>query len=295
MAKFNSRELVQPFTPEIFMKGGAAFSAYTEIIRSLWEQGGSPGCDLGITLNHSMFITRKVPLALGLDREMVEAHLRWEVEQSLVSPLSSYFMDYQRLPFSSQAGHPIYLLVLLRRIIVEQIQRFLNEMGITLLDVDVDLFSQIRLLLAQGGIDKSDLVAMIEVEAHQLTVVLIHEHDFYLKHVIALDEVKATKKTQSGVEITPMILKELKRLVFGHRLGSNLDALARIVITGEGGSMEFREALANQTDVPVMLLNPFSSLQMLPSVAHLAKSADLGRHYGAVVGMALKHQAIHLA
>lgn len=260
----------------------------------MWNEGGASRCDLGITLNHSMVLTRKVPLALGLDKTMVREHLRWEVEQSLVSPLSEYLMDYQRLPFSSSAGHPVYLLVLLRKLIISQIQSLFQTMGVSLVDVDVDLFALIRLLLAQGGVSTDDLVALVDVDAHHLTVVLIYKQDFYLKHVIALDTARPHRKNQRLSDITPVLLKELKRLVFGHRLGGDLNALAHIVITGEGASSTFQEAVAEQTVVPVALLDPFSSLKILPSVADLSKSKKLARHCGPAVGLALKHAALHL-
>lgn len=292
LAQAATRELVQPLGLEAFAHDGAALNGYSGMIQDLLDRVGGGVRELGVTLGRDLCLIRKVPLALGLNKEMANAHLRWEAEQGLVSPLDRYVLDYQRLPVTSHAGHPVYLLVLLRKQVLQQLQRLVKGLGLTLIDLDVDVFALIRTLSVTAADGGDVLSVLVDIEDHRMTVIVIREGDYFLMHRVALIESGLKQKSQRPAELASVLVKELRRLVFGHRLGGDLDALGRIVMTGEAASAEWVDAVSAQVNVPVDLLDPFSRLKVSPAVSQNPEMSRAARHYGAAVGIALKQGAI---
>ena len=292
LAQAATRELVQSFGLEAFAHQGVALDGYADIIRSLETQVGKGVRRVGVTLGRDLCLIRKVPLTLGLNQEMADAHLRWEAEQGLVSPLSTYVLDHQRLPVTSHAGHPIYLLVLLRKTVLRQLQRLFDGLGLNLIDLDVDVFAMIRTFLATQGAEADNLSVLVDIEAHRMTVIVIREGDYFLMHRIALDQAGLQRKAQRLEEQASVLVKELRRLVFGHRLGSDLEALDRIILTGEGASHDWVDLVSAQVSVPVELYDPLSRIKLSGSVTQNPEISRTARFYGAAVGVALKQNAI---
>ncbi len=286
-----SRELVQPFGPSAFMQEGASFAGYASIIDDLWRQCGG-AASFGVTLSHEFAVLRKIPSALGLSQDQLDKHLKWEAEQGLISSLQNYFIDYQRLPVSSHLGHPLYLLVLLRKIIIEQLKVLSHGLRARLVDIDIDVFAYIRTLLKMADVNNDDLIAIVSMVNAKISVVLIQQCDYILMNHITVNEAGRTNKSSMYTDVALALIKELKRIIFGHRLGSGLEALNSIYFIGEEVSGDLISAVSAQIKIPVKRLEILSRVKLSSEAARQNSSEAMSLQYTAAIGMALKQNAI---
>ena len=220
-----ARELVQPFGIESFHTGGQFLDSQIEILQDLYQGMGAKGKDIGVVLDGGMVLLKKIPVALGLQEEMIREHIMWEAEQLLVSLLDEYIVEYQRLPFQTQLGNPFYVLILVRKRVMEGIQSLIEKCGFLLKEVDVDVFSIIRTLLVNYDINPDQTFVLVHVQRQYLSFIFIRQREYFLSYRVSLQEDGSVSQIKQSSDIVNVLLKELRRLVFGHRIGRGIDDL----------------------------------------------------------------------
>lgn len=286
IAALASRELVQPFNLEWFQETGAAQKGFEDILKDLYRKGGGGIPAAGITLSADMALIKRVPMPLGLDELHIDSQVRWEADQALVSGRDEYILDYQKLPFLSQEGNPQYLLVLIRKKVVRELRNLFKRVGLTIADLDIDVFSLVRLMQRIHTLPPDDLSVIIDIKRGHFVVIFILKNEYYLSQKISFPA-KAAGAAAGEDETASLIIKELKRLVFGHRLGTDISAVSRLFLAGTEEINQLVNELAGRSTVPVEILNPLSRF----SAAGLHLADQPPSIYAAAVGMALKQNS----
>ena len=287
-----SRELVQPFDVESFYREGQFFENQTEILEDLYQKIGARGKELGVALDAGMVLIKKVPLALGLEEEMLKDTIRWEADQFLVSPLDEYIIDHQRLPFQTSLGNPFYVLILLRRSVLEGMRSFIEESGLVLRDVDVDVFCGLRTLLSNYDMDTDEVSVIVEVQRQYLGFLFIQHREFFLSHRVSLQDPDSVPQMGETSSIVSILLKELRRLIFGHGLGRKIEDLSRIFFTGGESVQSVIHELSSAVSVPLEIVNPFRRVQVSQSVSQSREYNNFPERFAASVGITLKRVPI---
>jgi len=241
--------------------------------------------DIAITVNGSMVIQKKIPVALGLNEDMIQSQMNWEAEQYLLSPLDNYVMTYQRLPFSTPSGNLLFLQVLIRKQIVQMLRAFARNSGMTLKDIDVDLFTNVRTVLANYDIDPKGTVVLVDVQTEHLVFIFIHQNEYFLSHRVGL-QTDAKIKTSDPSEINKILIKELRRLVFGHRLGKGIEDLDGIFFSGQDVIRDMIHELNGMLSTEI--LNPFRRISIAPAISQSEAYVQTPERFAASIGLALK-------
>lgn len=284
-----SRELVQPFSLEALKVTREFSNKQSEILGELCRQVGGDVNQIGVALNQSMVIVKKVPVALGMDEGSVTDQLRWESEQFLVDSLDDYILEFERLPFQTPEGNPFHLIVVVRKSVLGGIRRLVKRVGLSLKNIDVDVFACIRSLKANYDLDDQTAV-LANIERESITFYIIHHGEYFLSHSVFLREgMGFSGEAYDAEDVTRIILKELRRVVFGHRLGGSIDDLGRLFLTGGELARGVEKTLTTKTSVPVDIVNPFRRIpvsEMLKGSQELTTYPD---RFLASVGVALQN------
>lgn len=284
-----ARELVQPFRMEAFQEGEKPLKNYIEIVRDLHEKSGGRGSDVGITLNSDFVIIKRIPVALGLDEDRIREHMLWEVEQSLNDPLTEYVFEYQKLPFQTAEGNPFYLTILVRKKIISGLHSLTKACGLTLKDIDVDVFSIVRTLLANYDLDSTVTVVTVDIQRDGLSFVVVRQKEYFLSHRVPFNDNRTGSRPMDHASILQLILKELKRLVFGHNLGHGVEDLDAIYIIGNEMAQSVSKELTGSVSVPHEIVNPFRRVAVSESVSQSQDFSRSPEKYVPSVGITLKH------
>lgn len=286
------RELVQTLDIETFYREGQFFENQTEILEDLYQKIGTLGKEVGVALDTGMVLIKKVPLALGLEEEMLIDTLRWEADQFLVSPLDEYILDYQRLPFQTPLGNPFYVLILIRRSVLEGIRSFIEGSGLVLRDVDVDVFCSIRTLLSSYEMGTEEVSVLIEVQRQYIGFVFIRHREYFLSHRVSLQDPGSASQSGEAFNVVNILLKELRRLIFGHGLGRKIEDLSRIFLMGGESVQSLIHELSSAVSVPLEIVNPFQRVKVSQTVSQSREYNSYPERFVASVGVTLKRVPI---
>ena len=283
-----TRELVQPFSMKTFHTEGQFLDNQTEILQELYAEMGAQGKEVGVVLDSGMVLVKKIPVALGLEDEVTREHILWEAEQLLISSLNEYVVEYQRLPFQTPLGNPIYVLILVRKGVMEGIESLISKCGLDLKDVDVDIFSNIRTLLTNYDIDSDQTSVIVDVQRCYLSFIFVRQREFFLSHRVSLNEDGSVSQFKESSDIVNVLLKELRRLVFGHRLGRGIEDLNSIYLLGGENTQKVSKELSSAVSVPLEVINPFRRVEFSQSVSQSKEYTNYPERFVASVGVTIK-------
>ena len=284
-----TREMVQPFGIESFHTGGQFLDNQIEILQDLYRGMGAKGKDIGVVLDGGMVLLKKIPIALGLQEEMIREHIMWEAEQLLVSLLDEYIVEYQRLPFQTPLGNPFYVLILVRKRVMEGVQSLIEKCGFTLKEVDVDVFSIIRTLLVNYDINPDETFVLVDVQRQYFSFIFIRQREYLLSYRISLQEDGSVSQIKQNSDTVNVLLKELRRLVFGHRIGRGIDDLDRIFLMGGDNIQKVSHELSSAVSVPLEIINPFRRIEVSQSVKQSKEFNDFPEKFVGSVGAILRN------
>ncbi len=276
-----SRELVQPFTLESFRELQLSLNSYTDVVADLLTKAGGQVKLAGAVLESDLALIKRIPLSLGLSDESVTEQIEWEARQQLISDRDDYVLDFQRLPRNTKEGNPQYLMVLIRKMVVRQLKKIFADLGLRLVDIDLDIFSLVR-VLANNGVPSDGPTCLIDIQYDSLTFIIVQDREFYLAQRVRF---KGGREEVDG--ICDRLLKELKRLVFGHNLGTEVSVFKNIYLTGSDLAAGVKEKLDMSELSGTSLLRPFEHLSL-----RLDGESCSPELFSAAVGMALKQNSL---
>lgn len=274
-----------PLNPDTIQNEPLFLEKIGNTFASLSDSIAQKGTDLAVAVNGSMVIQKKIPVALGLDEEMIQSQMAWEAEQYLMSPLDNYVVTHMRLPFSTPSGNPFFLQVLIRKQIVQMLRGFAKNNGLILKDIDVDLFTNVRSVLANYDFDSKGTVVLVDVQLEHLVFIFIQQQEYFLSHRVAL-QTDSKLKTADPSEINKILIKELRRLVFGRGLGKGIEDLEGLLLTGQDVIHDMLNELKGMLSTEI--LNPFRRISLGPMIAQSEAFIQSPEKFAASVGLALK-------
>jgi len=261
---------------------------YSKTIKEMIQQIKSRSNDIGVVVGREMVLLKRIPVALALEESMIRKQLQWEAEQFCISPIKEYVLDFQRLPFQTSSGNNIYLMVMLRKKVAQAIRKIINGLGLNLQSIDVDIFSKIRTLLYNHDVDNNDTIVLIDIHNEEIVFIFIREREYFLSHHISFHLNQEMITETDCNQIVNVIKKELKRLIFGHRLGREIEDLDHIYVTGYTGIDHVIKELSSAIEVKTEMVNPFQKLSLNPNITQSQNLKELPERYINSIGIFLK-------
>lgn len=282
-----SKDLIQSFDMETMTTTtqDKYLDTQKEMLQNLYKSLGG-GQEVGVSLYSDCVLIKRIPIALGLDKQFIKEQLFWETQQFIISSLDEYIIDYQRLPFHTMSGNPLYVVVLIRRKIISIIRQLIKNTGMVLKDVDVDVFSNIRTLISNYQLQEG-INALVDLQREYMCIIFIKDEEFFLSNIVSLQN-KDKSTIINVAEISDLLLKELKRLIFGHKIVNKLEDINTIYLAGIGLVHDLQEKLSQSIEVPIEVVNPFAKIAISPSITDHNKYEHNPEKFVSSVGVALK-------
>lgn len=276
-------ELSRPFDLKSLRDGNWALQYYVETLTALLEKIGHSENQVGVALNSNMVHIKKVPIAMGLEEELIRDQLQWEAEQLLISPAEQYSLAYERLPFSAPAGNPIYLQVLVRKKIIETVGRIVSEAGLRISGIDVDYFALIRVLSQCYDLDPKGVHVVVELHREWIGLVFIRKQDYFLSHKIYLQS-----PFEDPTEPVKTVLKDLRRIIFGHGLGKSIEDINHFFVLDHISRKDFIKMFSESVEGTVEPIQPFQKMIVADEVSQSEEVAVFPERFTTSIGAVLK-------
>jgi len=277
------QELGQPFDLDNLREGNFPLHYYVEVLANLVERAGSGIQSAGLALDGSMALVKKVSVALGLEEELLRDQMAWEAEQLLVSPSDHFSVAFERLPFSTASGNPLYLQVLVRKKVIETVRALVTECGLRLADVDVDIFSTVRVIAANHAVDPRHVAVCIDVHRNLIGITFIRKNEYFLSHRILVPD--TMEEVSDRIKL---LLKELRRLIFGHGLGKGIEDIHRFFLVNHVSQEAWDKELSRAVPIAVEPLRPFQKLTVSSRMSNSMEFGQFPERFVASVGVVLK-------
>jgi Tfp pilus assembly PilM family ATPase len=245
--------------------------------------------EVAVSLNHGMVFLKKIPVPLGLDPEAIRDQLQWEAGQFLVSNADDYIIESERLPFQSLTGNPVYLMVLVRKKVIDQVRTLIRGAGLRLNTVDVDVFCAIRVLKINNNLEPGKMTVYVSVEKKDLLIVFVRNGEYYLSHRVLFEDDGGPREPGT---VAQLLAKELKRLAFGHRIGQEIEDIHKVYLSGSDSMQAVFQALSQAVQMPVELINPFSRLTVSQAVLQSKDYLRFPERFISSVGVALRKPTV---
>lgn len=283
-----ARELVQPFDLDTLQRTGRFHENQYDIIDELFVKTGAQNRDVGVAVHGGMVLLKKCPVVLGLDESALHEQLQWEAEQFLSTGLDEFIFEYERLPHPSPSGNPTYLLIFIRKRVIQEIQSLIKGAGLSLKDVDVDVFSDMRTLLTNYDIEHEDRVVLIDIQRRYVMLYFINQGEYFLSHRVSVREGGSAAEFHDVADFIEMLRKELHRLIFGYRMGKGVEDLNHIFLIGNEVVRDVAQELMDAVSVPVEIVNPFRKVSYSEAVSTSEEFIHNPERFTTAVGMALR-------
>ena len=97
-----------------------------------------------------------------------------------------------------------------------------------------------------------------------------------------------TASAADAENLAEMIQKEVKRLVFAHRLGNDMGAFNSVYICGENDLEGVQQVLSSSISAPTKKINPFYRARTLDTLTSTEDFVQKPERYIAPMGLAFK-------
>lgn len=285
ISAMESRELVHRFGLISFQEDARDLEVHRDALDNLVRKCGIGGFKTGVVISEDMVLVKRIPVALGLDESVLNDQMEWEADQLLLSPRSDFRLAYQRLPMNSSTGNPYYLMILMRKQVLRALRALVESAGLELHEIEVDIFSHLRSLQMNYLIQKDDMITLLRLHSSGMLFIFISQNDYYLSHRI---DVPKFDQMESA-DLVSMIKKELRRLVFGHRLGKDIGDLKKLYVIGSAANDGLIQQMKSDIPISVEKMNPLKKLSLESDMAQSQEVLKFPERFSGTVGLLLKN------
>lgn len=269
-----------------------------EAVRRVWKKSGSRAKQVALAMPAAFVISRKIILPADLSEDQLEFQVENEASHYIASAPEEVCLDFVVLGPSENAAQDIEVLfAAARKEKVEDRLAAVEEAALTAQIMDVETFAAraglARVLAAAESTPSPEIVALFQIGAHQLQMLVLQSDQLVCERVqplggyqltqeivqaydIPWDEAERRKKSGDlphGYEaalLVPfleMAAQEIERalqFLFSSTAHVHVD---RLVLAGGGALLPgLVETICQKTGIPTQLVNPFQGMRYAPAV-----------------------------
>ena len=288
------RYAIEPLPKGAVVDGNIAnLEEVGEVVRRGWKKLGTRVKAVAIALPSAAVITRKIAVPAGLRERELETQVESEANQYIPFALDEVNLDFQIIgPVADNPGEVEVLIAASRKEKVEDRVAVAEAAGLKALILDIDSFAAqhafelIEPQLAKEGADQA--FALVDVGASVMTVNVIRNRQsvYFREQPFGGDQL--TQEIQRAFSLSPEEAEEAKKngglpenyerdvlnpfmetlaleitralqLFFTSTQVSEVDC---VILAGGCSTLPgVEEVVANRADVPVLIANPFESIE----------------------------------
>ncbi len=269
-----------------------------EAVRRVWKKSGARAKQVALAMPAAFVITRKIILPADLSEDQLEFQVENEASHYIASAPEEVRLDFAVLGPLENAPQDIEVLfAAARKEKVEDRVAVVEEAALTPKIMDVETFATraalARVLVVTGNAPSQEIVALFQIGAHQLQMLVLQSNQLVCERVQAFggyqltqeivqaydipwEEAERRKKSGDlphGYEATllepflEMAAQEIERalqFLFSSTPHAHVD---RLVLAGGGALLpSMVEAIRQKTGSPTELVNPFQGMRYASAV-----------------------------
>lgn len=301
------RYVIEPLPKDAVTDGNIThLDQVADTVRTAWKKLGSRTKNVVVALPSSAVITKKILAPASLNGIDLENQVETEANQAIPFALDEVNLDFQVLgPSPGSPDDVQILLVAARKEKVEERVAVAEAAGLNALIMDVETYAtqaayeQIAPLLPDGG--EGLTVAVVDVGAQNMHInifsgnesVYMREHAFggnQLNHEISrrygmtAEEAENAKRKGTLPEsydaevlqpFSETLAMEISRALQLFTTSTQYHKVDQILLAGGSATLPgLDEVVAQRTDTPTMVANPFASMAASSKIRPQALSAD---------------------
>ncbi len=290
-----------------------------EAVRRVWKKSGIRTRQVVLAMPAAFVITRKIILPADLSEDQLEFQVEIEASHYIASAPEEVRLDFVVLgPLGSAPQDIEVLFAAARKEKVEDRIAVVEEAALTAKIMDVETFATRaaleRVLAATGKAASQDIVALFQIGAHQMQMLVLQADQLVCERVLAFGGYQLTQEIVQAYDISweeaerrkksgdlphgyeanlqapflEMAAQEIERalqFLFSSTPHAHVD---RIVLAGGCSLLPgMVEATRHKTGIPTELVNPFKGMRNADSIRDRQLSLEAPAYLTAC-GLALR-------
>jgi type IV pilus assembly protein PilM len=309
-------------TPTGTISGGEIMDPMTlsQTIKSLLEKTNTKRKHASVGIWGTAVIVKRVSLP-KMDLQLLDEQIRWEAEQYIPFDIQEINLEYHVLSSSQSSAETMdILLVAAKKDLIMNYLETVESTGISCSVLDVSTFALANCFMINHPELKNETSAVFDIGSGVTNFVVVENGEAVFARDIPMGGYNYTTDIQKGMGISIQEAEglkldislgrpapeELKGIVqsshesFCDELNRSLDfftstatstqgRIERIYITGGGSLMiGLKESLANLSQLPVEIFNPFNVVQVDKNVIASEYISQIAPLAAIAVGLALR-------
>jgi len=274
------------------------FDEVSDALRRLLKKSGTRAKNVALALPHSSVITKKIILPGNLSEQELEVQVESEASQYIPFPLDEVSLDFCTMGVNATNSSDIdILLAATRKEKVEEINNLAVLVGLKPVIVDVESYASRlaagRWIAQLPNAGEDELIALVKVGARNFRLQIVcndevlhdseqgiggaHLTQLIARHYgISAEEAELKKRTGDLPEeyfeavLKPFVdslAKDIARALQFFFTSTRYHSVHHMAMFGgSAGIKNLTQAVQEQVNVPVHLLNPFENMVYAPSV-----------------------------
>lgn len=275
---------------------------------------------IGFSISGYSVIVKKVNLAVMSDEEL-ETHIQSEAEQYIPFDIDDVYLDFQDLKTNTkETERTDVMLVAAKKEIVDDYLEMLEDLNLKPVIVDVDGFALENTY--EYNYPKDENVALVDIGASKMNINVISngvsvvardvvvgsrqlteqiqsafDLEFEEAEALKLGHIPAEEKQEEIADIfsstcTQWVL-EIKKAIDLYHVNHTDAPLSRLVLSGGGSKVSgLIDFLANETNLPVELFNPFGNMTVNSKKIDPDYLKSVGPEMAIATGIAIRPSVI---
>jgi type IV pilus assembly protein PilM len=310
---------IQPVPPDSIVDGAIIDgAAVADAIRRVFENKNFKTKEVAASLSGNAVIVKKISLPVMTEAELAES-IYWEAEQYIPFDIQDVNIDYQILEGAGGEGGTMdVLLVAAKKEKIADYTGVISQAGRTPIIVDVDAFALQNAYEANYGLDKEQVVVLLNAGASAININIITGDQSVFTRDISMGGNSYTEAVQKELNLpfesaeqlkrgqpvegvnaedvipvlhamTENVLLEIQKTFDFFKASATSDRIDRIVLSGGASRVDgFVQALTERFNTSVETFDPFKKISFEPQKLGVDDPEGLAPAAAVAVGLALR-------
>jgi len=262
--RFRISKLV-PFNPDLpfdfhtFQDKNASEYIGTELAQLLNENDISTK-EIAVSLDLSHLVIIQVPVDANLNDKEIKNQIEWELSQYINSPVDLYDFDHYKISISTKKNTYQLLIVGTRKVIAEFFLEAMQNAGLNLYLLDVDILAALNAFFLNYKTSPKDNIALIEVGNKKIVFTLLKNNRFLGYHIVFLNSSGEKMPTDKLVK---KIKSNLRILFADYQLGQENEDFNRKYLYKSSGAVDLGELVKAGKELNFEIINPFEKIRII--------------------------------
>ncbi len=288
--QFAKRATPVPFKPQSILESNTQ-AQYHHLIEDATHFYKLTG-PVVVSLDSCFVLVKKFLMDIAIPEEQIAEQLNWDCRQILPEDaIAEYQFSSERLTGGIYPNQDAFLVVTMRKMLVEAVKNLFAGTSLTLKYLTLDLFSALYGINRLYGIREHDLCFLADLRHDAVKLLVARKGDFFDVHKFGVSEQAEDNSLElfdSDENLAKLLIKEIRRKLLEYRLNSEEKVIDTLFLYGERANADLVSNLQNSPAQEVQLVEPFKKLELDADKKSFKDGVPISSEYTICVGSALR-------